>query len=350
MFPLNWLRRIPGWLPFDSNSFDGVLQGLVGACGISVLYNLMRVHLYFQLSRSGSDCDADTTETERSNSSPSASGRRLAGYGWRGALQFWFLTGILSLVGPRVSSLVVLEFSLRAVIARITAGPKVLPGSNQLMLVQCQFSLGCALSCSLHYLHMGAPHRTLSLLLAAGLSWLLASHCGRLWGHVSRLYLLHSSQRYCGVCNTLLSSGHSLLPSLQKAVVLAFTIADVAALANVHHHFLSDAESLKFWTPLTVCYTLLVVHVQEDQHRRPGSETLQHTVTLRLGGLLLLMLMVGWWTDVLHILASFLGEAACLLFSQDLLRTPPQEEEDIPSGRVRHAVHNVSSEGDAQRD
>lgn len=263
----------------------------------------------------------------------------MGGHGLGSVLQFWFLTGLLSLVGPRVSSLVVLEFSLRAVAAWITAGPDVLPGSTKLMLVQCQFSLGCALSCSLHFLQEGAPHRSLSLLLAAGLSWLLAGHCHLLWGHVSRLYHLHSSQRYCGVCITLLNSGHSLLPSLQRAVLLAFAVAGVAGLATVHHHFLSEAESLRFWTPLTICYTLLVVYVQEERNRRPGSEALLQTVALRLGALLVLMLMVGRWTDMLHILITFLGEFVCLLPSQDLLRALPQveAEEDIPSRSARHS-------------
>uniref|UniRef100_A0A4W5MV88 Transmembrane protein 82 n=1 Tax=Hucho hucho TaxID=62062 RepID=A0A4W5MV88_9TELE len=324
MSPSTWLAWIPVWLPFDSNPFDCVLQGLVGACGISVFYNLMRVHLLLQSISSGSEFNGDSKDKERSESSPAAGNRPLGGHGLSGVLQFWFLTGLLSLVGPRVSSLVVLEFSLRAVAAWITAGPDVLPGSTKLMLVQCQFSLGCALSCSLHFLQEGAPHRSLSLLLAAGLSWLLAGHCHLLWGHVSRLYHLHSSQRYCGVCITLLNSGHSLLPSLQRAVVLAFAVAGVAGLANVHHHFLSEAESLRFWTPLTICYTLLVVYVQEEQNRRPGSEALLHTVALRLGALLVLMLMVGRWTDMLHILITFLGEFVCLLPSQDLLRALPQ--------------------------
>lgn len=38
-------------------------------------------------------------------------------------LQFWLLTGILTVVGSRVSSLVVLEFTLRVVLAWATAGP-----------------------------------------------------------------------------------------------------------------------------------------------------------------------------------------------------------------------------------
>lgn len=37
-------------------------------------------------------------------------------------IQFWILTAVLSVVGSRVASLVVLEFSLRAISARITGG------------------------------------------------------------------------------------------------------------------------------------------------------------------------------------------------------------------------------------
>lgn len=33
------------------------------------------------------------------------------------------------------------------------------------------------------------------------------------------------------------------------------------------------------------------------------------------------MLTVGEWTDVLHVLIAFLGEAACVLPSQDLLQS-----------------------------
>lgn len=33
------------------------------------------------------------------------------------------------------------------------------------------------------------------------------------------------------------------------------------------------------------------------------------------------MLTVGEWSDVLHVLIAFLGEAACLLPSQDLLQS-----------------------------
>lgn len=42
--------------------------------------------------------------------------------GLKEKIQFWILTVVLSVVGSRVASLVVLEFSLRAISARITGG------------------------------------------------------------------------------------------------------------------------------------------------------------------------------------------------------------------------------------
>ncbi|KAJ8412173.1 hypothetical protein AAFF_G00144400 [Aldrovandia affinis] len=248
-------------------------------------------------------------------------------------LKFWFLTGLLGLVGPHVASIVVLEFCLRAVAARITVGPDMGSRYVQQYLVQCQFSLGCALSCSLHFLQEGALRRSFSLLLAVGPSWLLASQSERLWYHVAALYPLHSSQRYCGVCITLLASGHALLPHLCHAVLLAFAVAAVAAICIVNHHFLLVAEALQFWTPLTIFYTLLVVYIQEEQHRRPGGEALFHTAVVRLGGLLVLMVTVGTLVDVAHILLCFLGEAACLMPTRDLLDCMPEEECDEHLGK-----------------
>lgn len=134
----------------------------------------------------------------------------------------------------------------------------------QQLLVQCQFSLGCALSCTLHFLHEGAPQRWLSLLLAAALSWFLARQGTRLLHHVMALYKLHSSQRYCGVCIGLLSSGCSLLPMLCRALIITFSVAVVAAISIINKHFLSATEALRFWTPLTICYTLLVVYMQGE--------------------------------------------------------------------------------------
>ncbi|XP_010773588.1 transmembrane protein 82-like isoform X1 [Notothenia coriiceps] len=196
--------------------------------------------------------------------------------------------------------------------------------SLEQLLIQSQFTLGCGLSCALGYLHQGAPHSSLSLFLAAALSWALASVSHSLWSHVARLYPLHSTELHCGKCITLLASGHTILASLQRAVVLVFALAAVASTATVYDHFLSQKDALKFWTPLTLCYSILVVYVQEDQHRKPGTEALFHTVVLRLGALLVLVLTVGNWSDVLHVLITFLGEAVSLLPSQDLLRASLQ--------------------------
>lgn len=58
----------------------------------------------------------------------------------------------------------------------------------------------------------------------------------------------------------------------------------------------------------------------EDQNRQAVTEAQLHSVVLRLGSMLVLMLTVGHWADVLHVLMAFVGEAVCLLPSQDLLR------------------------------
>uniref|UniRef100_A0A673ZCC9 Transmembrane protein 82 n=1 Tax=Salmo trutta TaxID=8032 RepID=A0A673ZCC9_SALTR len=195
------------------------------------------------------------------------------------ALQFLLLLVMQAVVGSRVASLVVLEFSLRTMSAWVTAGPQ--------LLVQCQFSLGCALSC--------------------GLSWFLASQTGRLRLHVMALYRLHSSQRYCGVCMTLLTSGCSLLPRLTRALMLTFPVAAIAA--------------LRFWTPLTICYTLMVVYMQAKWPR---------CFKQRGVGLMVLMLIVGRWADVVLIILCFLGEASCLIPSRDLLDATTQVRMSVP--------------------
>ncbi|XP_054473643.1 transmembrane protein 82-like [Anoplopoma fimbria] len=313
------------WTSFHSNPIDCFFQGLVGACGISVLCNLKRVYNFIQT------CSDSETETESKQRSLSA-GNHLRGK-WIRALQFCFLTALLSLVGSRVSSLIVLEFSLRAVSAWASAGLDAKGRGLDLLLTQCQFSLGCGLTCTLDFLHQGAPHSSLSLFLAAALSWALASVSHSVWSHVARLFPLHSRERDCGQCITLLASGHTILASVQRAVVLAFALATVASTATVYDHFLSQKDALKFWTPLTLCYTILVVYSQEDQQRRTGTKALLHTAVLRLGALLVLMLTVGNWSDVFHVLITFLGEAVCLLPSQDLLEAELKEEEDTSLGK-----------------
>uniref|UniRef100_A0A665T5A6 Transmembrane protein 82 n=1 Tax=Echeneis naucrates TaxID=173247 RepID=A0A665T5A6_ECHNA len=271
--------------------FCFISKGLVGACGISVLCSLTRVYHFNQT------------------------------WNWKTTVQFWSLTLLLSAVGSRASSLIVLEFSLRAVSAWLSDADS---RGLDLLLIQCQFSLGCCLTCTLDFLHQGAPHSSFSLFLAAALSWALASVGHGLWIHVARLYPLHSTERCCGKCITLLTSGHTILASLQRAVVLVFALATVASTAMVYDHFLCQKDALKLWIPLILCYTMLVVYIQEDQNQQTSSETLMRIVVVRLGALLVLMLTVGNWSDVLHILFTFLGEAVCLLPTQDLLRTKQQ--------------------------
>lgn len=149
------------------------------------------------------------------------------------------------------------------VFPNLTNVPAALQGthSSQLYLL-CQYSLGCGMSCGLSFLLEGALHRSWNLALAAGLAGLLALHAQRLAWHVYALYELHTRARYCGICILLLAAGHGIPRLLRNALALAFAVADLAAVELINRDFLSTGEAVRFWTPLTICYTLLVVYMQ----------------------------------------------------------------------------------------
>ncbi|XP_024998424.1 transmembrane protein 82 isoform X3 [Gallus gallus] len=194
------------------------------------------------------------------------------------------------------------------------------------LLVLCQFSLGCGMSCGLSFLLEGAPHETCNLALAAGLAGLLAVHARRLALHTCTLYELHSQAQYCGVCMLLLTSGHGVPRLLRRALAVTFVVADLAAIALINRDFLSTAEAVRFWTPLTICYTLLVIYMQEEQQSGTGRQSAYQTVLVRMGGLFILLLTVGRWTDILHIFLSLLGELWCLLRTGVLLEACRQQD------------------------
>ncbi|XP_066872948.1 transmembrane protein 82 isoform X3 [Kogia breviceps] len=238
---------------------------------------------------------------------------------------------ILTAVGVRVAALVVLEFSLRAVSMRLTLD-KGARGTERLQLyLLCQYSLGCGLTCSLSFLQEGAPHRTLNLLLGLGLAALLSSGTRRLRRHVCRIYELHSSQHYCGVCLVLLAGARSLPRVLGRALAMTFVVSNLAAVALLNRDFLTTSEAVRFWMPLTICYTLLVIYMQEGQQRHPGLQSQVPTVLVRMCGLLLLLLTVGRWLDLLGILISLLGEFWCLLGTRTLFDLC--QIQDFPSQR-----------------
>lgn len=135
--------------------------------------------------------------------------------------------------------------------------------SSQLYLL-CQYSLGCGVSCSLGYLQEGAPHRTWNLLLSVGLATLLTHYVWRLAWHVSTMYELHCKERYCGGCLFLLATWHGIPRLLCNALRVTFGVADLAAVALINRDFLSTSEAIRFWTPLTICYTLLVIYMQGE--------------------------------------------------------------------------------------
>ncbi|XP_051515900.1 transmembrane protein 82-like [Myxocyprinus asiaticus] len=333
---ISWfVPSIPTWLTPGAIPFHGILQGLVGACGILVLRNLLKVYLFVD-AQSASDAETDRRKKNSSNG------------GLTEKIQFWILTVILSFVGSRVASLVVLEFSLRAISAWIKGASDPI-SDPLLLLVQCQFSLGCALSCSLNFLHEEAPRGWLSLILAVGLSWFLASQFSKLWQHVKTMYSIHSTQRYCGLCIGLLTTGSSILTWLSSVLILTFSVSGIAAISNINQHFLSTTEALRFWTPLTICYTLLVVYMNEARHQQPGKQVLLNTVVVRLGGLFVLLMTVGRWSDVIHVLICFIGEAACLLPSQDLLEAISQARKPDwtkEMGKIRLNLDENTLEGD----
>ncbi|XP_051962144.1 transmembrane protein 82-like isoform X2 [Xyrauchen texanus] len=315
---ISWfIPSFPTWLTLGAIPLHGILQGLVGACGILVLRNLLKVYLFVD-AQSASDAETDHRKKNRSND------------GLTEKIQFWILTVILSFVGSRVASLVVLEFSLRAISARITGASDPISDPLLLLLVQCQFSLSCALSCSLNFLHEEAPQGWLCLILAVGLSWFLASQCSELWHHVKTMYPIHSTQRYCGLCIGLLTTGSSILTWLCSVLILIFGVSGIAAISNINQHFLSTTEALRFWTPLTICYTLLVVYMNEHRRQQPDQQVLLNTVVVRLGGLFVLLMTVGRWSDVIHVLICFIGEAACLFPSQDILEAISQQVTHVP--------------------
>uniref|UniRef100_A0A8C9MNX0 Transmembrane protein 82 n=1 Tax=Serinus canaria TaxID=9135 RepID=A0A8C9MNX0_SERCA len=289
MFSLgSWLPALPG-LAWGWALLDALLQGLVGACAVSVLCSLLKVYLYIQC--------ANNPERQAEKEAMAARRPLLE------PLHVLVLTAALALVGSRVAALVVLEFSLRAISTIFSLG-KV---RHQLYLL-CQYSLGCGVSCGLSFLLEGAPHRTWNLALAAGLAGLLALH-------------LHSRQRYCGVCILLLAAGHGIPRLLRNALAITFAVADLAAVELINRDFLSTGEAVRFWTPLTICYTLLVVYMQEESRQSTGRGPAFRTVVVRMGGLFILLLTVGRWTDILHVFVSLLGELWCLLRSGVLLES-----------------------------
>ncbi|XP_036901049.1 transmembrane protein 82 isoform X2 [Sturnira hondurensis] len=305
--PTSWL---PGLSSLEWGSgllLNSLLQGLIGACGVSVLNNLLKVYFFVGCANN----------PERRPQKEQLRAR------WT-SLDTVHLTGlalILTVVGNRVASLVALEFSLRAVSTLLSLGKGSRSTERLQLYLLCQYSLGCGLTCGLSFLQEGAAHCTLNLLLGLGLALLLNTVTQRLCRHVCSLYELHSSQHYCGVCLGLLASAHGLPRLLGRILAVAFGVSDLAAVALINQDFLTTSEAVRFWTPLTICYTLLVIYMQEEQrqHPHPGLQNQVQTVLVRMGGLFVLLLTVGRWLDLLGVLISLLGELWCLVGVRTLL-------------------------------
>uniref|UniRef100_A0A8B9P9J5 Transmembrane protein 82 n=1 Tax=Apteryx owenii TaxID=8824 RepID=A0A8B9P9J5_APTOW len=316
MFSLgSWLPALPG-LAWGWALLDGLLQGE------SLFWGAMG---WLFAPSSSSLAPLSFSFPVGSNPERQAQKEALRAQWWLlDALHVPLLTAMLAAVGSRVAALVALEFSLRAASALLSHGK--VSGARLMLYLLCQYSLGCGVCCGLGFLLDGAPHATCNLLLAAGLAGLLAAAARRLARHVCTLYELHSRARYCGVCIALLASGHGIPGLLRRALAVAFTVADLAAVALLNRDFLGPAEAARFWTPLTICYALLVVYMQEEQKQGPP---VYQTVFVRMGGLLILLLTVGRWMDILGVLVSLVGEIWCLLRAGVML--------DICRQQVRYA-------------
>ncbi|XP_012904200.1 transmembrane protein 82 isoform X2 [Mustela putorius furo] len=304
------LPPLPSWLPslpslqWGSGLLDSVLQGLIGASGVSVLNSLLKVYFFVNCA------NKPKRQLEK---------QRLQAQ-WA-SLETVHLAGlalILTVLGARVAALVVLEFSLRALSTLLSLGQGSERERLQLYLVS-QYSLGCGLTCGLSFLQEGAPHRTLNLLLGLWLATLLGTGARRLCRHVCQLYELHSSQHYCGVCLGLLAGAHGLPRLLARALAVAFAVGDLAAVALINRDFPTTSDAVRFWTPLVICYALLVIYMQEEQRQHPGLQSHAQTLLVRMGGLFVLLLTVGSWLDLLGVVLSLLGELWCLAGSRTLL-------------------------------
>ncbi|XP_038677579.1 transmembrane protein 82 isoform X4 [Scyliorhinus canicula] len=198
--------------------------------------------------------------------------------------------------------------------------------SRKQIFLLCQYSVGCGVTASLSYLNEGAPHSTLSLMLSTGLAGLIMWYVWRLVKHVNTMYELHSKERYCGVCILLLTTWHQIPKLLCNALKVVFMVADVAAFFVINRDFLTTSEAIRFWTPLTICYTLLVIYMQEEQKQNPTEQSIYQTVGVRMGGLLILTLTVGRWADVLHVILSLFGEMLCLLQAGTMMEACRQRD------------------------
>lgn len=65
---------------------------------------------------------------------------------------------------------------------------------------------------------------------------------------------------------------------------MAFAVGNLAAVALINRDFLTTSEAVRFWTPLTICYTLLVIYMQgKDRRQGPGHSLGIHILLPDLG-------------------------------------------------------------------
>lgn len=92
--------------------------------------------------------------------------------------------------------------------------------------------------------------------------------------------------------------------------------------ATPQHPWNSSASPLRGWGGASVPAVAPQCRVPAEESRQStGRGVVFRTVLVRMGGLFILLLTVGRWTDILHVLVSLLGELWCLLRSGVLLES-----------------------------
>ncbi|NXS94365.1 TMM82 protein, partial [Jacana jacana] len=277
MFSLgSWLPGLSwGW-----TLLDALLQGLVGACAVSVLCSLLKVYLYIQcVNEPQRQVEKEAIRAQRWVLEP---------------LHMVVLTALLALVGSRVAALVVLEFSLRAISTLLSLrkvrweGGKPRHGGVE----------GAVEWCSLCRFAAGGA--------AGTAAW---------WGprialqpRVGRLVMggLQRGGNHACPCCLQQPWGLGEAAAWRRPHLRLQLCIPLAALQEGWWGWGGGTRASPQWLPQPCV-------LAEESRQSTDGQGVYQTVLVRMGGLFILLLTIGRWSDVLHILVSLLGELWCLL-------------------------------------
>ncbi|NWS47203.1 TMM82 protein, partial [Probosciger aterrimus] len=283
MFSLgSWLPGLAwGWMLLDA-----LLQGLVGACAVSVLCSLLKVYLYLQcLNDPEGQAEKEAMRAQRRVLEP---------------LHVLVLTGLLALVGSRVAALVVLEFSLRTMSTLLSLGKDGWHGENHVLLC-----MRACLQLCIPLLH--AMPEALQGAAAWRKPLIALSPCIPL--------------QFCSTCKEVRMRMAGMEKSMHHFACMSAAMHPLTA-----WYICGEDEDACLCNCASSCChqclwgshcggRILAEEPQQSSGRRPVFQT----VLVRMGGLFILLLTVGHWVDIFHVLISLLGELWCLLHARVML-------------------------------